>query len=404
MIVQDGGTFKRTATTNGGEFAGPCLWCGGQDRFRVWPEQDGGRYWCRNCGKHGDTIQYLRDKRGLTFQDACRFIGRVPGPRASATRPVPAAWEPKEATSPAAAWQESARTFLDRAVAELWSREGGAIREWLKRKKGLGDATIEKASLGYSAADLYEARTAWGLAPALKEDGKERCQWLPSGLVIPHIINGAVNRLRVRRDKPGDGARYICISGSSPSPMTMNLDGAATIIVESELDALLLSQEAGDLVGVVALGSAQAKPDKKTHEILKRASLILVALDADEAGAKASWSFWPATYGAKVKRWSCIHGKDPSEAWTNGLNIRSWVMTGLPQKGCPENKANPTKRLLEKPAIWAARIDGVEFLPFPADWLHRFSEQQLERLAIMTVDGGLSDDEAVYKLQQGDFK
>ena len=122
---------------------------------------------------------------------------------------------------------------------------------------------------------------------------------MPSGLVIPHIINGAVNRLRVRRDKPGDGARYICISGSSPSPMTMNLDGAATIIVESELDALLLSQEAGDLVGVVALGSAQAKPDKKTHEILKRASLILVALDADEAGAKASWSFWPATYGAK---------------------------------------------------------------------------------------------------------
>ena len=156
LIVQDGGTLKRTATTNGPELAGPCLWCGGQDRFRVWPEQDGGRCWCCNCGKHGDTIQYLRDKRGLTFQYACRFIGR-----------------------------------------------------------------------------------------------------------------------------------------------------------------------------------------------------------------------------------------DPSEAWTNGLNIRAWVMAGLPQKVSPENTA---KREI--------RIDNGEFLPFPSDWLQRYDEVQLERLAIMTVDGGLSDDEAVYKLRQ----
>ena len=29
----------------------------------------------------------------------------------------------------------------------------------------------------------------------------------------------------------------------------------------------------------------------------------IVALDHDDAGTKAAWSFWPETYGSKVRRW-----------------------------------------------------------------------------------------------------
>lgn len=36
-----------------------------------------------------------------------------------------------------------------------------------------------------------------------------------------------------------------------------------------------------------------------------------------------------------------------------------------------------------------------DVIPFPPEWLKRFNEGQLERLAIMTVDGGLSDEEAI---------
>jgi len=32
---------------------------------------------------------------------------------------------------------------------------------------------------------------------------------------------------------------------------------------------------------------------------------------------------------------------------------------------------------------------------FPISWLKSFNEGQLERLAIMTIDGGLSDEEAL---------
>jgi hypothetical protein len=46
-------------------------------------------------------------------------------------------------------------------------------------------------------------------------------------------------------------------------------------------------------------------------------------------------------------------------------------------------------------------INNNEIKPFPADWYHRFTEEELERLAIMTVDGGMTDDEAVARLQEG---
>jgi len=74
MISSDGITLKKTANTDGGEYSGSCPWCGGTDRFNAWPEKK--KYWCRVCGKKGDEIQYLRDKRNMTYDEACAFVGK----------------------------------------------------------------------------------------------------------------------------------------------------------------------------------------------------------------------------------------------------------------------------------------------------------------------------------------
>lgn len=355
LIEADGGTLRKAATTGGGEWAGPCPWCGGNDRFRVWPEHDGGRYWCRGCGKAGDAIQYLRERRGLSFRAACECLGHEPGPRKSGTRPARPAWEPREASAPSDAWEKGARDFLDGAIQTLWTPQGEPMRQWLHEKKGLHDATIKAAGLGLTLADKCAPRGTWGLEPTLRADGTEWKQlWLPGGLVIPWVVGGDVHRLRVRRTEPGDGPRYVIASGSSAGPMTWNLERAAVVIVESELDGLLLSQEAGDLCGVVALGNAQAKPDRATHKALTKAVCILVSLDSDTAGARASWAFWPTTYGKRARRWPTVSGKDASEARANGLDLRAWVIAG---------------------------IFGTE--------------EKFERFCIQTVDGGMSDAEAI---------
>jgi DNA primase len=284
LINADGVTLKKQATTNGGEYAGPCLWRGGNDRFRVWPES--GPYWCRQCNKTGDEIQYLIDRRGLSFKEACLFLGRDTGPPKD--KPVPTMWQPKESKEPGELWQSKAKTFLDNAIQALWTPYGNKTRAWLKTNKGLNDATIKKALLGYNPADIYETREAWGVDSALNDDGMEKRLWIPAGLIIPLIKNNKIMRLRIRRADPGDGPRYVIISGSRNAPLIIGEDRGAFVIVESELDALLLLQEAGDLVSIVAMGTATAKPDIESHKILKAAPVILISLDTDNAGTKAS--------------------------------------------------------------------------------------------------------------------
>jgi hypothetical protein len=60
-----------------GELAGPCPFCGGKDRFRVWPEEGRdkmGRFWCRSCGEMGDAVDFLRITKGLSYREACEAM------------------------------------------------------------------------------------------------------------------------------------------------------------------------------------------------------------------------------------------------------------------------------------------------------------------------------------------
>lgn len=111
--------------------------------------------------------------------------------------------------------------------------------------------------------------------------------------------------------------------------MTAGKDTGAVVIVESELDALLLCQEAGEMAVIIALGSVVKRPDQGIHARLKRAKVILNALDFDETGAKEAWGFWVKTYGLNVKRWPVPSGKDPGEAIQAAIDLREWIGAGL---------------------------------------------------------------------------
>ena len=350
LIGADGVKLKKYGAT----YRGRCPFHDGKTETSLLVDADAGKYHCFGCDMHGDAIQWLRERRGLSFLEACEYLGHDSGPRKEQPRTAPAAWEPREATAPAAIWQERARVFLDGAIDTLWSERGAKLRAWLRTEKGLHDATIKGACLGLNLADKSEPRATWGLDIQRKEDGTDKKQWLPAGLVIPWVVNGDVQRLRIRRNDPGDGPRYVIASGSGTAPATWNLERGAAVIVDSELDGLLLSQETGDFCAVVALGSATSKTNKESHDLLRAMPIILVALDTDEAGAKAAWKFWPDTYGKAARRWPTVKGKDASEARLNGLDLRAWVIAGI----------------------------------FNTD-------AKLERFCIQTIDGGLSDREAL---------
>lgn len=135
---------------------------------------------------------------------------------------------------------------------------------------------------------------------------------------------GEVVAIKVRRWE-GE-PRYYRLPGSS-SRCLVTGQGRAAMVVESELDALLVGQVAGDLVTAVALGSAQARPDAETHALLGQVPVVFLSLDADPAGAKAAWGWWRETY-RQVKRWPVPEGKDPTEAHQAGVDLRLWVEAG----------------------------------------------------------------------------
>jgi hypothetical protein len=101
------------------------------------------------------------------------------------------------------------------------------------------------------------------------------------------------------------------------------------VIVESELDAMMIYQQAGDVCGAVALGSNSAHPDIEASKILSGAAVILNALDFDKAGG--SERQWWEKHFPQSKRWPAPRAKDPGDAYKAGVNIREWIKAGLPE-------------------------------------------------------------------------
>jgi hypothetical protein len=73
QILEGRGITPKRKTSK--EWSSPCPFCGGEDRFCIWPEEN--RAQCiRGCGWKGDDIQMLRDLEGMSFQDAAEATGR----------------------------------------------------------------------------------------------------------------------------------------------------------------------------------------------------------------------------------------------------------------------------------------------------------------------------------------
>jgi len=109
------------------ELCGPCPWCGGKDRFTLFINQthDGlGRYWCRQCGKVGDAIQFLRELDGLGYLEARNALGlpETPDHRGQTIRrerPSQPEFTPREATPPGQVWQERSAKLVTWAQEQL---------------------------------------------------------------------------------------------------------------------------------------------------------------------------------------------------------------------------------------------------------------------------------------------
>lgn len=320
---------KKTASTNGGEYKSKCPKCQeGIDRFCMWPNQGKtGRYWCRVCEVHGDGIQFCRDFLGMSFQEACQRLNFTPS---ASNMPLikRKAFVPNIPIPVTDLWKQAAKKFIASSHNRLMNQP--EIIGYLS-KRGFTLDTIQRFSLGWNAQDLFEEREKWGMSAEIKENGHLKRQWLPKGIVIPTYVNNEPMKIKIRRSawtKEDSLPKYVEISGSCQLLSIYGDKPKPIIIVESELDAMLIQQEAGHLICSLALGGVSKKPDAETHKWLKQAPLILLSLDFDEAGKKR-YAFWMTLY-PNLRPWPTPCAKSLGDAVTIfSIDVLKWINSGL---------------------------------------------------------------------------
>ena len=389
------GNLKKEANTSGGEYHGPCPLCGagGANQFVCWPwhpdvKNGTGRWFCRSCHeKTDDGISFLMLKDGISFPEAKERLGasipakrfnngamewafrKTPEPRRKEARPIPKTWA------------ESAASFV--AEAETALKEGTRGWAYLTRRRFLKPETIRKYRLGWNPVDRYPYRREWGLEPETDANGKlheKICLW--AGIVIPVFgSDGGIRRIKIKRLDIAEGPSHPVVKGGDNAATFLPAwtDGLPAAVVESDLDAIFLAQEAGDFINAVSTGSANIFPDAEAEPLLEEAhtnSVLLIATDFDEGGETAAkeyaeryrWSIRPnppalPIESAKGKK----PPKDPTDFAECGADVREWILSELPAhiRGKIE-KAKAAKMKAEQREAPLNVPPAPELLPFVA--------------------------------------
>jgi len=271
------------------------------------------KWWSRN-GEVGDGIQCLMRHCLMSFPEAVATLSGSSFPQQKAPdqyrlrRHIP---EPQNWKTPK--WQTESKKLIQFSRSYLLGPNGKERLSYLEQERGLQIDTIRQRCLGW--------------LPPKKQ--------MPSKLVIPsYDSRGDLIRIRFRIDKSGPGQeRYRISKGSNPkAPFPLNVaSGKPIIILESELDAVLIAQEARDFIGVLGMGTTALKLDNAITDYLRQnIPAILISLDNDQSGREKTTQLikqfphaldWPVP-----KR----YGKDPGEAWKH-MCLRKWVKSGLEQ-------------------------------------------------------------------------
>ena len=314
-----GSDLKKVAATAGGEYAGPCPFCGGDDRFRVQPNRKPWGWWmCRRCtdGRWRNAIDFVMERDNCDFITACKALAGDSLPTTDTRRPTQTPAKPAY-RPPETIWQESAQKALEICQANLWGDPGKRALPWLREKRGFSDKTIKRFGLG------------------LSEGGELAGLYVPRGLVIPCIVGGEVWYLKIRTSSNEKGKKYQGVKGNRTAAI-YNADeltpAAPGLLCEGEFDCMLAWQELGDVVTPVTFGAAGNLPDLATWgAYILPVSRFLLAYDADPAGENGAAKVMDLV-GQRAELALLPDGpwKDITDYYQAGGDLWEWIRAYLP--------------------------------------------------------------------------
>ncbi len=283
----------KRAEKGGRELVKDCPFCGKQAHFYVSTERP--FYHCFACNASGDWIKYLQETRSYNFREALGLLADRAGVKAEGFDEV----KHKERQRRVSLIEEANSLFID----SLSDERGKEVAKYLKDVRGYSKAEIEAMELG-----AYTDRE--GLKKYLQEKGfsEEELQssgLFTAGLGITHTltvlwrdasgralgISGRTLLNEEEREKRGL-QKYVNAAGLEKSKGFIGLERVRSkkskeaLLVEGVLDALLIA--------------SRGSPQQKALEDAGVTDLV-IALDNDEAGQKATEKLVESLYNSRVR-------------------------------------------------------------------------------------------------------
>lgn len=345
-------------------WVGRCPDCGGSatsDRFQVW---DDGGYKCYGCGISGDMVTWLRERRGMSCGEAHQELGKdctrttcpvystcrmgdgsgrnrprrpqvfKPDQRSHQARTLPV----QQPIDPVDTWRAWAGELVDKAASRLRDEK---VLSWLSQR-GIDAIAVSRFRIGWLPHQYQVSCKQLGIPDRPgKTDDK---LWVPDGLLIPVFDDHGVHRIRVRRTRAARDRflperKYEWLRGSGNRPLVIRPADKCrgAVIVEAELDGFAVAA-AHDEVMVVSIGTVAMGVPADLMDELASLPVILVALDADQAGkdgrppaGPVAVKRWLARF-RRAKYWPVPAGKDPGELASAGGDLYAWIEAGLPPR------------------------------------------------------------------------
>lgn len=303
-------SLKRVASTQGGEYAGPCPFCSdhGKDRFRVQPyRRPYGLWMCRHCtdGMWKDAVDLGRRLwPGEDLHHVCMRLSSGMMNMNSFTH-EPHIHNNKPAYQPPPIhWQKAAQRAIKECQDALWSPKMRKVLDYLY-SRGLTDGTISNFRLGYCSTG---SKNTFGRY----FDGL----WIPRGIVIPCSVANEIWYLKIRLvpevpiqcqkcktllagpsrcSQCGTENKYRGVHGNKPSAIfnADNLFGYdIALLCEGEFDCMIAHQELNDVIPCITAGSAGNHLDLAAWgSHLRSINYPLVVFDNDPVGVAGAKKF-----------------------------------------------------------------------------------------------------------------
>ena len=394
--------------------------------FSVSPSR--GSFYCFGCGEKGDMFTFVQKFEGVDFQGALKILAE----RAL----VPITFERAESKDK----KNTLHLILEESASYFENnlRENNEAIGYLK-ERGLTDAIIKNFRLGYALPgwrELFKHLKNKGFEESLIEDaglikrnteGKESYDRFRGRIMFPIAdssgrIIGFSGRIFFAKNEPTQPtvqqdqaqAKYINSPETllfSKSKILYGYDKAKdgirklgfTILVEGQMD-LLMSHQAG-FKNTVAL-SGTALTDAHVSVLERLSSRLVLALDSDEAGMKASGKSAALTlsHGMDVKVARMPAGFDPAdiiktdpEIWKkairNSVHIIDFYMDIIKAAKYEERKFRQevSRQVLPYVARIKNSIDRAHFISRIAEKIGLPENAIIEEISTI-IKNNLSDD------------